>query len=72
MSVKISATDAALLGFLTRGDAPPVQIFEMNLRRVGTTPDEREAYLRYAPWKGDKEGTTEDQFTIAELIGSGH
>jgi DNA gyrase subunit A len=26
------------------------------LKRVGTTPDEREDYLRYAPWKPEKEG----------------
>lgn len=27
------------------------------LHRVGTTQDEREAYLRYAPWKPDRDGT---------------
>ena len=26
------------------------------LHRVGTSQDEREAYLRFAPWKGEKEG----------------
>ncbi len=26
------------------------------LHRAGTTPEEREAYLRFAPWKGEKEG----------------
>jgi DNA gyrase subunit A len=26
------------------------------LRRVGTTPEEREEYLRFAPWKPEKEG----------------
>ena len=26
------------------------------LTRVGTTPEEREDYLRFAPWKGEKEG----------------
>ena len=26
------------------------------LHRVGTTPEEREAYLKFAPWKGEKEG----------------
>jgi DNA gyrase subunit A len=26
------------------------------LRRVGTTPEEREEYLRFAPWKAEKEG----------------
>jgi len=38
------------------------------LHRVGTTQEEREAYLRFAPWKGEKEGEcplAEDRF--AEL-----
>ncbi|NWP01250.1 hypothetical protein GY973_24485, partial [Escherichia coli] len=26
------------------------------LHRVGTTSEEREAYLRFAPWKAEKEG----------------
>jgi DNA gyrase subunit A len=26
------------------------------LHRVGTTPEEREEYLRFAPWKGEREG----------------
>ena len=26
------------------------------LHRVGTTPEEREEYLRFAPWKPEKEG----------------
>ena len=29
------------------------------LHRVGTTQEEREAYLRFAPWKGEKEGEPE-------------
>ena len=33
------------------------QVISMSiLRRVGTDQAEREAYLRFAPWKGDKEG----------------
>jgi len=33
------------------------QVISMSiLHRVGTTQEEREAYLRFAPWKGDKEG----------------
>src|SRR6185295_3924794 len=33
------------------------QVISMStLRRVGTSQEEREAYLRYAPWKGEKEG----------------
>ena len=38
------------------------------LHRVGTSQEEREAYLRFAPWKGEKEGEcslTQDR--IAEL-----
>ncbi len=41
MTIRYSATITAdtlrEVGYLARGDAPPVQIFEMNLRRVGTT-----------------------------------
>ncbi|WP_395612280.1 DUF1579 domain-containing protein [Allosphingosinicella sp.] len=41
MTIRYSATVTAdtlrEVGHLVRGDAPPVQIFEMNLRRVGTT-----------------------------------
>jgi DNA gyrase subunit A len=33
------------------------QVISMSiLHRVGTTQEEREAYLRFAPWKGEKEG----------------
>jgi DNA gyrase subunit A len=38
------------------------------LHRVGTTQEEREAYLRFAPWKGEKEGECSlSQERIAEL-----
>ena len=38
---------------LTPGD----EVISMSiLHRVGTTQEEREAYLRFAPWKGEKEG----------------
>ena len=38
------------------------------LHRVGTTQEEREAYLRFAPWKGEKEGECPlSQERIAEL-----
>lgn len=33
----VTADTLREVGFLHRGDSPPVQIFEMNLRRVGTT-----------------------------------
>jgi DNA gyrase subunit A len=33
------------------------QVISMSiLRRVGTAQEEREAYLRFAPWKGEKDG----------------
>jgi DNA gyrase subunit A len=38
------------------------------LRRAGTTQEEREAYLRFAPWKGEKDGEpTLSADRIAEL-----
>ena len=36
-SATVTADTLVERGFMHRGDAPPVQIFEMNLRRVGTT-----------------------------------
>ncbi|HEX8840250.1 MAG TPA: DNA gyrase C-terminal beta-propeller domain-containing protein, partial [Sphingomicrobium sp.] len=37
--------------------APGDQVISMSiLHRVGTTQEEREAYLRFAPWKGEKDG----------------
>jgi len=48
---------------------PGDQVISMSiLHRVGTSQEEREAYLRFAPWKGEKEGecsVSEDR--IAEL-----
>jgi DNA gyrase subunit A len=48
---------------------PGDQVISMSiLHRVGTSQEEREAYLRFAPWKGEKEGEcslSEDR--IAEL-----
>jgi DNA gyrase subunit A len=36
---------------------PGDEVISMSiLRRVGTTQEEREAYLRFAPWKGEREG----------------
>jgi len=38
------------------------------LHRVGTTQEEREAYLRFAPWKGEKDGEpTISSESISEL-----
>ena len=48
---------------------PGDQVISMSiLHRVGTTQEEREAYLRFAPWKGEKEGEpTLSQDRMAEL-----
>jgi DNA gyrase subunit A len=36
---------------------PSDEVISMSiLHRVGTSQEEREAYLRYAPWKGEKDG----------------
>ncbi|HWJ37798.1 MAG TPA: DNA gyrase C-terminal beta-propeller domain-containing protein, partial [Sphingomicrobium sp.] len=36
---------------------PGDEVISMSiLHRMGTTQEEREAYLRFAPWKGEKEG----------------
>jgi len=36
---------------------PADEVISMSiLHRVGTTQEEREAYLRFAPWKGEKDG----------------
>jgi DNA gyrase subunit A len=45
------------------------QVISMSiLHRVGTKQEEREAYLRFAPWKGEKEGDpTLDAERMAEL-----
>src|SRR5204863_422192 len=48
---------------------PSDEVISMSiLHRVGTTQEEREAYLRFAPWKGEKEGECPlPQDRIAEL-----
>ncbi len=39
------------------------------LHRVGATPEERETYLRFAPWKGEKEGEPSlEQARYDELV----
>ena len=39
------------------------------LHRVGASPEEREDYLRFAPWKGDREGQmTMDQARYDDLV----
>src|SRR5205085_2934774 len=48
---------------------PGDEVISMSiLHRVGTTQEEREAYLRFAPWKGEKEGECSlSQERLAEL-----
>jgi DNA gyrase subunit A len=48
---------------------PGDEVISMSiLHRVGTTQEEREAYLRFAPWKGEKEGECSlSQDRVAEL-----
>jgi DNA gyrase subunit A len=49
-----SRTSTGVRGVRLLGDD---QVISMSiLHRVGTTQEEREAYLRFAPWKGEKEG----------------
>jgi len=48
---------------------PGDEVISMSiLHRMGTTQEEREAYLRFAPWKGEKEGECSlSQDRLAEL-----
>jgi DNA gyrase subunit A len=49
-----SRTSTGVRGVRLLGDD---QVISMSiLHRVGTSQEEREAYLRFAPWKGEKEG----------------
>jgi DNA gyrase subunit A len=62
-----SRTSTGVRGMLLKGDDEVVSL--SILHRVGTTAEEREDYLRYAPWKAEKEGEpslSEERF--AELI----
>jgi DNA gyrase subunit A len=61
-----SRTSTGVRGVRLLGDD---QVISMSiLHRVGTTQEEREAYLRFAPWKGEKEGECPlSQERMAEL-----
>ena len=52
-----SRTSTGVRGMMLKGDDEVISL--SILHRVGTTPEEREQYLRFAPWKGDKEGEPE-------------
>ena len=63
-----SRTSTGVRGMLLKGDDEVVSL--SILKATGTTPEEREEYLRFAPWKAEREGDpslAEDRF--AELVG---
>ncbi len=60
-----SRTSTGVRGMLLKGDDEVISL--SILHRVGTTADEREEYLRYAPWKPEKDGEMADQARFAEL-----
>jgi DNA gyrase subunit A len=49
-----SRTSTGVRGMTLKGDDEVISL--SILHRVGTTADEREEYVRFAPWKGEKEG----------------
>ena len=49
-----SRTSTGVRGVTLRPDDEVISLSV--LHRVGATPEERETYLRFAPWKGEKEG----------------
>jgi DNA gyrase subunit A len=38
------------------------------LHRVNATPEQRENYLKFAPWKAEREGTPDDQALFDEMV----
>ncbi|MFM6854659.1 MAG: DNA gyrase C-terminal beta-propeller domain-containing protein, partial [Sphingopyxis sp.] len=50
-----SRTSTGVRGMLLKGEDEVISL--SILHRVGATPDEREDYLRFAPWKGERDGT---------------
>ncbi|WP_417596801.1 DNA gyrase subunit A [Novosphingobium aquae] len=49
-----SRTSTGVRGMLLKGDDEVISL--SILHRVGTSAEEREQYVRFAPWKGEKEG----------------
>ncbi|MBB4613820.1 DNA gyrase subunit A [Novosphingobium taihuense] len=49
-----SRTSTGVRGMTLKGDDEVISL--SILHRVGASPEEREDYLRFAPWKGEKEG----------------
>lgn len=59
-----SRTSTGVRGMTLKGEDEVISL--SILKRVGATPEEREDYLRFAPWKGEKEGEptlTADRYT---------
>jgi DNA gyrase subunit A len=74
-AIRFMATDVREFQSRTSTGVRGVRIAEVDevismsiLHRVGTVQEEREAYLRFAPWKGDKQGECSlAQDRLAEL-----
>jgi len=49
-----SRTSTGVRGMMLKGDDEVISL--SILHRVGTTAEEREDYVKFAPWKGEKEG----------------
>ncbi len=61
-----SRTSTGVRGMTLKGDDEVISL--SILHRVGTTSEEREEYVRFAPWKGEKEGTpTIPEARMAEM-----
>ena len=62
-----SRTSTGVRGMTLKGDDEVISL--SILHRVGATPDERETYLRFAPWKGEKDGEPDmEQARFEELV----
>ena len=63
-----SRTSTGVRGMLLKGDDEVISL--SILHRVGASPEEREEYVRFAPWKGEKDGDPAiDAERYAELQG---
>ena len=60
-----SRTATGVRGITLRKDDAVISLSV--LHRVGTTQEEREDYLRYAPWKGEKQGEPADPAKFAAM-----
>ncbi|OYW49547.1 MAG: DNA gyrase subunit A [Novosphingobium sp. 28-62-57] len=61
-----SRTSTGVRGMTLKGDDEVISL--SILHRVGASPEEREDYIRFAPWKGEKEGEpTTPPARMAEL-----